>query len=122
MTDWSHLLFAGSIYALGFLGLLAITLLPLRSFLALRRNVHLWHASAVGKAALLLVAVTVVTTISLSIFPFTRVFRCLTEAYCGPNRAHGWLYLAFIGMFYLGFEVLSQTILAVARRSIRVAT
>lgn len=122
MTDWSYLLFAGSIYALGFLGLFAITLLPLRSFLLIRRNFYLWHVSTIGKVALLVVAVAAVTAISLSIFPVTRVFRCLTETYCGPNRAHGWFYLAFIGTFYIGFEALSNITLAVARRAIRVAT
>lgn len=122
MTDWSYLLFAGSIYALGFVGLFAFTLLPLRGYLALRRNSHLWHISAIGKVALLVVAIVAVTAISLSTFPVTRVFRCLTETYCGPNRAHGWFYLAFIGAFYLGFEVLSSVTLAVARRATRVAT
>ena len=112
----------GAIYALGFLGLFAFTLLPLRAFLALRRNLHLWHATAIGKVALLVVAVVAVTAISLSVFPVTRVFRCLTETYCGPNRAHGWFYLAFIGMIYLGFEALSKITLAVARRVSRAAT
>jgi len=122
MTDWSYLLFAGSIYALGFLGLFAITLLPLRAFLALRRNSHLWHASAIGKTALLMVAVAAIAAVSLSIPPVAKVFRCLTETYCGANRASGWFFLAFIGASYLGFELLSNAVLLVARRVTRVAT
>lgn len=122
MTDWSYLLFAGSIYAFGFLGLFAITLLPLRAFLALRRNSYLWHASAVGKTALLVVAVAAIAAVSLSIPPVAKVFRCLTETYCGANRASGWFFLAFIGALYLGFELLSNAVLLVARRATRVAT
>ena len=122
MTDWSYLLFAGSIYALGFLGLFAITLLPLRAFLALRRNSYLWHASAIGKTALLVVAVAAIAAISLSIPPVAKVFRCLTETYCGVNRASGWFSLVFIGAFYLGFEILSTAVLLVVRRVTHVAT
>jgi hypothetical protein len=122
MTDWSHLLVSGSIYALGFLGLFGITLLPLRAFLALRRNSYLWHVSTLGKAILLVVAIAAVAAISLSVPSVARVFRCLTETYCGANRASGWFFLAFIGVFYLAFEVVSSTLLAVARRVVRVAT
>ena len=122
MTASLYLIFAGSLYALGFIGLFAITLLPLRSFLLLRHNLYLWRASAIGKAALLVVVVVAVLAISASIFPLARVFLCLTETYCGPNRAHGWFYLAFIGALYLGFEIASNLTLTVARRVARVAT
>lgn len=122
MTDWTYLLFAGSIHALGFLGLFAITLLPLRAFLALRRNAYLWYASTIGKTALLIVAVAAIAAISLSLPNFAKVFRCLTEMVCGPNRASGWFFLAFIGAVYLGFELLSNAALLVARRVNRVAT
>jgi len=121
MTDWTYLLFAGAMYVLGFLGLLAITLLPLRAFLALRRNSYLWHASTIGKAALLVVAVAAISAIWLSIPNFAKVFRCLTEMSCGPNRASGWFFLAFMGAFYLGFELLSNAALLIARRATRVA-
>lgn len=122
MTDWSYLLFAGSIYALGFLGLFAITLLPLRAFLALRRSSYLWHVSAIGKAAMLIVVFAAIVAVSLSIPLIAKVFRCLTETHCGANRASGWFFLAFIGVFYLGFELLSNAVLLVARRVTRVAT
>lgn len=92
MTDWWNALVAGSIYALGTVGLFAVTLLPLRAFLALRRNWHLWHESTFCKAALLMVAVAAVAALSLSIPCVARVFRCLTEAHCGANRASGWFY------------------------------
>lgn len=122
MTDWSNALVAGSIYALGTLGLFAVTLLPLRAFLALRRNWHLWHESTFCKATLLVVAVAAVAALSLSIPCIARVFRCLTEAYCGANHASGWFYLAFIGAYYLGFETISNVALLVARKALRVAS
>ena len=120
MTDWSHLLFTTSIYALGFMGVLAITLLPLRTFLVLRNNSHHWHKPT-GKAVLLTVVATAVAAIALSAPLAARVFRCLTETYCGPSIASGWLYLAYIGAFYLGFEVVSNFSLLVARKGTRVA-
>jgi len=122
MTDWSYLLLSGSIYALGFLGLFAITLLPLRTFLVLRRNSYLWHASGTGKTALLVVALVAIAAVSLSIPPLAKVFRCLTETYCGANRASGWFFLAFIGVFYFAFELFSSVVLLVARWVSRVAT
>ncbi|WP_312370092.1 hypothetical protein [Stenotrophomonas sp.] len=116
VTDWRYLLFAGSIHALGFVGLFAITLLPLRAFLAIRRNAYLWHASGIGRVSLVIVAATAIAAVSLSIPLLARVFRCLTETYCGANRASGWIFLAFIGVLYLGFELLSNVALRVARR------
>ena len=122
MTDWSRLLFTGSLYAFGFIGIFAIVLLPLRAFLTLRRNSRLWHASTIGKIALLVVAVAAITAISLSAPFVASVFRCISETYCGPNRASGWIYLGFIGVFYLGFELLAYVALLVARQATRVAT
>jgi hypothetical protein len=122
MTDWSYLLLAGSIYALGFLGLFGITLLPLRAFQILRRNSYLWRTSALGKTAVLIAAVAGISAISMSIPQVVRMFRCLTEMHCGANRASGWFTLAFIGVYYLGFEVVTNVVLAIARKVSRVAT
>ena len=33
-----------------------------------------------------------------------RIFKCLTETYCGPGVASGWTYLAMLGVVYLAFE------------------
>ena len=122
MTDWSYLLFTGSIYALGFLGLFGITLLPLRAFQILHRNSYLWLTSVLGKTALLIAAAAGIAAISMSIPQVARLFRCLTEIHCGANRASGWFTLAFIGVYYLGFEVVTNVVLAVARKVNRVAT
>jgi NADH:ubiquinone oxidoreductase subunit 6 (subunit J) len=121
MTDWSYLLFAGSIYALGFIGLFGVSLLPLRAFVALRRNAFLWHSSATGKTSLILVGAAALIALILGIPQIAGVFRCLTELHCGANRASGWFFLAIFGAYYLAFELFSAIVLTVARRANRVA-
>jgi hypothetical protein len=122
MTDWSYLLFSSAIWAFGFLGLFGVSLLPLRAFIALRRNAFLWHASSLGKASLLLVAAGAVGALLLGIPQLAGVVRCLTEMTCGANRASGWFFLAVFGACYLGFELFSIVVLTVARKVGRVAT
>ena len=122
MTDWPYLLFASSIYVLGFLGLFGISLLPIRATLALRRNAFLWRSSFIGKAALILVGAAAVAAIAFGVPQIASVFRCLTEMYCGANRASGWFFLAVFGACYLAFELFSIIVLAVARRLGGVAT
>ena len=122
MTDWPYLLFASSIYTLGFLGLFCISLLPIRATLALRRNAFLWRLSFSGKAALVLVGAAAVAAIAFGIPQIAGVFRCLNEMHCGANRASGWFFLAAFGACYLAFEIVSIIALAVARRLGGVAT
>ena len=100
-----------AIYLLGFVGLAAFGLLPLRAWQAL--------SSALGRhkqaKVPFLNAIAVITTFgSLWIhFRITmRVFRCLTESYCGPGIASGWTYLAVLGAVYVGFEA----VLLIARK------
>jgi hypothetical protein len=57
MIDWSYIGFAGSIFALGFIGFAGVTLLPLRSFHLLRRYAHSWRSSVWSRIALIMVAV-----------------------------------------------------------------
>jgi NADH:ubiquinone oxidoreductase subunit 6 (subunit J) len=121
MTDWSYLLFAGSIYALGFIGLFGVSLLPLRAFVALRRDAFLWHSSVTGKTSLILVGAAALIALVLGIPQIAGVFRCLTELHCGANRASGWFFLAIFGVYYLAFELFSAIVLTVARRANRVA-
>ncbi len=69
----------------------------------------------------MVIATAAVVAVSLSVPLVARVFRCLTETYCGPGIASGWLYRAFVGIVYLGFELITGIALLVARRSVRVA-
>ncbi len=36
----------------------------------------------------------------------SRMFHCLTETYCGPGIASGWLFMALWGAVYLAFEAI----------------
>jgi hypothetical protein len=100
-----------AIYLLGFVGLAAFGLLPLRAWQAL--------SSALGRRKQagfpFLNAIAAVTTVGSLWIHFrmtTRLFRCLIESYCGPGIASGWTYLAVLGAAYVGFE----TVLLLARR------
>ena len=122
MTDWPYLLFASSIYALGFIGLFGISLLPIRATLALGRNAFLWRSSLIGNAALIIVGAAAIAAIAFGIPQIAGVFRCLNEMHCGANHASGWFFLAVFGACYLAFELVSIIVLAVARRLGGVAT
>ncbi|KQY51943.1 hypothetical protein [Lysobacter sp. Root494] len=87
------------VYAFGFVGLAAISLIPLRSWMLLRR--FLGHRSW---ALSLLIGVLVGLTLVFEAKIVFRVFHCLIGEYCGPSIAHGWILLAMLGAAYFAFE------------------
>lgn len=90
--------FSALIYVLGFVGLVAIGVLPLRAWRVL--------GSMRGeKWAFVLVVLIAAVALWNEVRITARVFRCLTEAYCGPSVASGWTYLAILGIVYLFFEI-----------------
>lgn len=92
------------IYLLGFVGLAAIGLLLFRSWQVLRSVLRSDGSRRTGKP-LVVFAVLITTAALWSDVQITiRIFRCLTEHYCGPNVASGWVYLAMLGVVYLVFE------------------
>lgn len=111
------------IYAFGFVGLAAITLIPLRAWLLLRPSAirPLWLSSSTAKALCLSLGVLFAFALGIEFKLVARLFHCLTEAYCGPSRAGGWLTLAALGVVYLAVEVLLFVWSAVARRTTRCA-
>ncbi len=88
-------------HALGFVGLASIGLIPLRVWQVMRR------ALAFKRSRLLIVFLVLIAAIALwgDAQITTRIFKCLTESYCGPGVASGWIYLAMLGVVYLVFEV-----------------
>lgn len=97
-------LLSGLIYLLGFIGLASIGLLPLRSWQVLR-NVFRSGVSHTSRKALAAFVVLVAAAALWSDVQITaRIFKCLTETYCGPSVASGWTYLAMLGVVYLAFE------------------
>ena len=90
-------------YLFGFIGLASIGLLPLRSWQVLR-SIRGGTSQTSGK--LLAVIAVLVTAAALwsDVQITVRIFRCLTQTYCGPSVASGWTYLAMLGVVYLVFE------------------
>jgi hypothetical protein len=92
------------IYLLGFIGLASIGLIPLRSWQVLR-DMFRSGPHQVQRTVLGVLAVLITTGALLSDAKTTaRIFKCLTETYCGPGVASGWTYLAMLGVVYLVFE------------------
>jgi len=106
-------LLSGLIYLLGFIGLVSIGVLPLRSWQVLR-NVFRSQASHTSRKVLTAFVVLVSAAALWGDVQITmRIFKCLTGTYCGPGIASGWTYLAMLGVVYLAFE----TIMFVLRRA-----
>ena len=87
------------VYALGFIGLAAISLIPLRSWFLLR---HFFGHRP--RAVPLLIGVLAGFTLVFEAKIVLRVFHCLMGEYCGASVAHGWILLAMLGAAYLAFE------------------
>lgn len=98
--------FSGLIYLLGFIGLASIGLFPFRSWQVLR-GIFRRDASRTPRKALAAFAVLVVAAaLWIDVQIVARIFRCLTQTYCGPSVASGWTYLAMLGAVYLAFEAI----------------
>jgi hypothetical protein len=119
---WHYWLWASLIYGFGATGFFAVTLLPLRSYLLLRGNKNLLSAGGAGVVVYVLLVLVVVAAVILAAQSLVGVSKCLLGFHCSANRSGGWFFLAGVGFWYLAFELLSALILAVARRSTRVAT
>lgn len=97
---------SAAVYLLSFVGFAAAGLLPYRSWLLIFAVVKS-EVPQVRKRLVVIVA-ALVTAVALwsEIQIGSRVFKCLTEAYCGPGVASGWGYLAMLGIVYVVFETL----------------
>jgi hypothetical protein len=116
MIDWSYIGFADSIIALGFAGFVGVTLLPLRSFVLMRKYANGWSSSVWSRSALILVAVAAAGVVVYGAPILVGLFHCLTDMRCGPNRAGGMISLALFGVGYLAFEVVALVANLLARR------
>lgn len=92
-------------YLFGFIGLAAIGLLPLRTWQVVSNTVvHKslsFHGELLNGFALLVVLAALWSEVKVVV----HIFRCLTETYCGPSVASGWIYLAALGAVYLFVEI-----------------
>lgn len=92
------------VYLLGFIGLASIGLLPLRSWQVLKKVFKSERLHMSGKMLAGFVALVAAGALWSEVQITARIFRCLTETYCGPGIASGWTYLAMLGAVYLAFE------------------
>ena len=106
------------VYALGFVGLAAISLIPLRSW-RLLRELLAPRIPAAERLTRLLIGVLAGLALVFEIKIVFRVFRCLLGEYCGPSVAHGWILLAMLGAVYLMFEAAVAVVSLVARHAPR---
>ena len=94
--------------SIGFLGLAAITLIPIRSFFLFRKTVsrqqrlRSWWVKILSA----LNVIAMLSALAMDVQIVVKIFRCLTQTYCGPNIASGWIYLAILGAAYLVLELL----------------
>ncbi len=93
------------IYVLGFIGLPAIGLLPLRSWQALKTLLVQKPLMPRGRALAAVAAVAGAFALWIDLQTVARLFNCLTGTYCGPGIASGWTYLAMFGLVYVVFEL-----------------
>lgn len=98
------------VLVLGFVGLGAVGVIPVRSWWLVRRMTStndLQFRRVLGSGVTIL---AVVSVLLLDANIVLRVFRCLTQDYCGPSIASGWGYLAVLGAAYLVFEIVALCI------------
>jgi len=110
--------FEYSIYALGFVGLFAITLIPLRSWQILRANYSFLRATSIGTAVFGILLLIAAAAIAAEASLVAHIFRCLIGLHCGANRASGWFSATGIGFWYLCFELACFLILFACRRTL----
>ena len=108
------ILFPTLVYILGFVGLAAITLIPLRAWHFLRAHFGR-DASGSARLSRVFVALLFGAALVADVGIIVRMFHCLTGAYCGPTVAHGWVFLAMLGVVYLVLEALVTVISAMSR-------
>lgn len=92
-------------YLFGFIGLAGIGLLPLRVWQVLHKILLHKSLKIHGKflnGFALIIALAALWSEAVVVI---RIFRCLTETYCGPSVASGWIYLAALGAVYLFVEI-----------------
>lgn len=94
------------LHLLGFAGLVAFTLLPIRVWQLLVRRELFRIVSTNRVMAGFGVAVALALPFYIYLWGSTlsRLSICLTQGFCGANRASGLILLAIFGGYYLIFE------------------
>jgi hypothetical protein len=103
------------IYPFGFIGLAAVGLLPLRSWQVSRSFLSSGTPPSLRKELFAFAALVAAAALWSDMEITVRIFKCLTETYCGPGVASGWTNLAMLGVVYLAFEAVMFVLRRVGR-------
>ena len=108
--------FSVALYGLGALGFLAVTALPVRLWVLLRR--HIWAIRSGGRrrAAYLALALSGAAALACAAERLGHVGRCLLGYHCSANAAGGWVALAGVAFWWLAFELAAFLIVRLALR------
>lgn len=87
---------SGIMYVLGFVGLVSFGL----ALCSVRQSIKNWREVS-GPCKIFSVFLHFVF-FALAGGIALRIFKCFTSSYCGPGVASGWIYLAILGLAYLG--------------------
>lgn len=107
-------IYGAAVSLLGLVGLVAVGLFPFRATRLLAHVMSVRPRSLRTGACATLGVLMLVLGMTVDVAVALRVFRCLTTSYCGPNLASGWIYLAWLGLTYLVFEVVALVLRKVA--------
>ena len=109
--------FTALIYVFGFVGLASLGLLPLRVWKVLRSAFKGSLLPTSRLASLVFITLMAAVALWADMQITIRIFKCLTESYCGPGVASGWAYLAMLGAVYVVFEVVVFVMQKISRAS-----
>jgi hypothetical protein len=103
-------------YGLGAVGFTAITVLPVRFWVLMRRLAWFLRSGTGPRAAYLLLAMTGIAALFLAGASLVHVSRCLLGLHCGAKAAGGWMALGGVGFWYLAFELVAFIMIRLALR------
>ena len=108
--------FSTALYALGGLGFVAVSALPVRAWLLLRRNRWAIRSAAIQRVAYLFLVAAALAAAVFAGANLVHAARCLLGYHCSASAAGGWLAMAAVGFWYLAFEAIALVLCRLALR------
>ena len=110
--------FLAILYGLGAVGFAAVTLLPFRFWVLMRRYAGAIRSGIGPRVAYVLLAIVGIAALLVAGVCLVRVSRCLLGFHCSANAAGGWMALGGVGFWYLAFELVAFIIIRLALRQL----
>ena len=103
----TYALLVGTLYLFGTIGFAGMTTIWIRLWQFLRegRLTRLWRQGGGARGASVAIAASWAGGLYAWQSTAQRLFRCINDPPCGPNRAAPWITLGIFGFFYLGLEL-----------------